>query len=136
MVIPYQFSNCNCNYILLHISSTIVLEICRIIQYTYYKTRICALSWSNTKIILRCTVRKTSQFLTSVSGQTISPIKGQDTKKNEVEETLLLSPTTTTFQGTQTENTLTHSRLISRHDIFLNRPKLGKAEKIESSCLS
>jgi hypothetical protein len=46
-----------------------------------------------------------------------------------LEETLLLPSTTTHFQGTQTENTLTHSRLISRHDIFLNRLKLGNAER-------
>jgi len=46
-----------------------------------------------------------------------------------LEETLLLSPTTTLFQRTHTENTLTHSRLISRHDIFLNRLKQGNAER-------
>jgi len=28
----------------------------------YYKTRICALSWLITKIILRCTVSKTSKY--------------------------------------------------------------------------
>ena len=40
----------------------IVLETCRGIELTYYKTRICALSWLITKIILRCTVSETSIF--------------------------------------------------------------------------
>jgi len=30
---------------------------------SYYKTRICTLSWSNAKIILRCTVSKTSKLV-------------------------------------------------------------------------
>ena len=37
----------------------IVLKICR---GTYYKTRICEVSWLITKIILRCTVSKTSKI--------------------------------------------------------------------------
>ena len=40
----------------------IVLETCRGIQLTYYKRRICALSWLIAKIILRCTVSKTSKL--------------------------------------------------------------------------
>jgi hypothetical protein len=39
-----------------------VLETCRGTQKTYYKTIICALSSLITKIILRCTVRKTSKY--------------------------------------------------------------------------
>jgi len=46
-----------------------------------------------------------------------------------LENAFLISSTTTPFQGTQTENTLTHSRLISTYDIFLNRLKLGNAER-------
>jgi len=33
---------------------------------TYYKTRFCASSWLITKIILRCTVSKTSKFVHSI----------------------------------------------------------------------
>ena len=40
-----------------------VLEICRGIQKIYYKKRICVLTWSVTKIILKCTVSKTSKFV-------------------------------------------------------------------------
>ena len=40
----------------------IMLETCRGIKLTYYKTRICALSWLITKIILRCEVNKTPEF--------------------------------------------------------------------------
>jgi len=43
--------------------STTVLETCRDIQWTYYKTRICALSWLITKIILKCTVSKTPSLV-------------------------------------------------------------------------
>ena len=39
----------------------IVFETCRGINKSYYKTRICALNWLITKIILRCTVSKTSK---------------------------------------------------------------------------
>ena len=41
----------------------IVFETCRIIQQTYYKTKICALSWLITKIMLRCTVSKQNMTL-------------------------------------------------------------------------
>jgi len=37
----------------------ILLETCRGIQWTYYRTRISALSWLIIKIILRCTVSET-----------------------------------------------------------------------------
>jgi hypothetical protein len=40
---------------------TTVLETCRGIYWTYYKPRICALSWSIAKLILRCTVSKSSK---------------------------------------------------------------------------
>jgi len=44
--------------------STTVLETCRGTYETYYKTRICASSRSIAKIILRCTVSKTTKFIT------------------------------------------------------------------------
>ena len=40
----------------------IVPETCGGIRWTYYKGRICALSWLITRIILRCTVSKTSKY--------------------------------------------------------------------------
>jgi len=43
-----------------------VLETCRGISQTYYKTRIYALIWSFTKIILRYTVSKTSKTGTNL----------------------------------------------------------------------
>jgi len=52
------------NFDLLMMSTT-VLETCRGIQKTY-KKRICALSWSVAKIILRCTVSKTSKHVLSL----------------------------------------------------------------------
>jgi len=49
------------NFDLLMMSKVVLETIREIYVYlTYYKTRICALSWSVTKIVLKCTVSKTS----------------------------------------------------------------------------
>ena len=53
---------CRIQFDLLMMRKT-VLEICRGIQKIYYKKRICVLTWSVTKIILKCTVSKTSKFV-------------------------------------------------------------------------
>ena len=48
-------------YMPLHVSSTMCSKRVQTHNKSYYKTRICALSWLITKIILRCTISKTSK---------------------------------------------------------------------------
>ena len=49
------------HYMSLHVSSTTCSKHVETYNESYYETRICALSWLITKIILRCTVSTTSK---------------------------------------------------------------------------
>jgi len=57
--------------------STRVLETCRGIKLTYYKTRICALIWSIAKIVVRWTVRKTSKIKRQLNQSACAPLCGR-----------------------------------------------------------